>query len=306
MKKLLYIFSILGISLILLNSCREDDKTLFSYGDDIVEGAIVVFDVNPPIILGVNTLDEVQIGGELYDPIGNVAEYTLTISAVLGGAATETFTVGTYTSFPVNLNLTLQDLATLLGVTTGDIGYGDQFFFEGTVTDDQGRVYSASAPEIDDDGNWVMNGNTDIEVYNPGNGYKDGLLFDVTIGCPADSYDSSNIAGVYNVASGWSGPGTVTISVDSSDPNTLYVDGIVEIEGMVSHTPMTWHVDPATNAVTLDPVVITDNYFGYAGFFYRGGGTLFPCAGNKFVMNLDPQILNLGGWGPQGFEFTPQ
>ena len=149
-KSILYIISILGVSLLLLNSCRDDEKTLFSYGDDILDGAIVYFAEEPPLVLGVNAVSEVLYGGDIVDPLGNVATYDLEMHASLSGVITDTVLVGSYTSFPFNLSLTSQDLADLLGVDISDINFGDSFYFSGTVTSKNGIVYYGEAPEIGD------------------------------------------------------------------------------------------------------------------------------------------------------------
>lgn len=302
MKKLvLYTFGILSTFLLILNSCTNEDLTFL---DDLEKGAYVKFVTAPPTIMGVNTISELALVGELVDPNNTVAKYELEVSATLGGTDYGPATIGSYTSFPVNLNITVNDFATLLGVSVSDINFGDQFFFEGTVTSKDGTVYYAEMSEIDGD-TFVPNGLTDITIYDLTQGYKNALQFNFTIGCPADVYDPTSIPGTYNAFSdSWGVDGTVTMTVDASDPTIIYVAGITDIEGQASQRPMIWHVDPATNNVTLDPIVICANYYGYPNMFYRGGGTIFPCAGNKFAMGLDPQILDLGGWGPQGFIFT--
>ncbi len=308
------LLSIVGISFLMLNSCQNEDLLFL---DDFQKGAFLKFVDAPNPVLGVNTIDELVFNGEIEDPTGNVVKYDLKLVATLSGVEQDTVIIGTYTSFPLTLNLTVDDFSSLLEVTISDITFGDNFQFIGSVTHKNGTVYYDESPDVevigeDEDGldivKFIPGGLTHPTLSDPTLGYKSALGFEFTIGCPPNTYDPATIAGTYNAFSAsWAVDGPVTITVDGDDPYTLYVDGVIEAEGIPGNgEPMVWHVDPETNEVTCDPEIIASDYYGYADMYYEGSGTLFPCAGNTFNMALSPQILNVGGWGPQGFTFTKQ
>lgn len=306
MKKLtIYFLSILSVSLILLNSCRDDDKTLFSYGDDILDGAILHFVEEPPLVLGVNEISEVVYGGELVDPLGNVASYELKMYATISGENTDTFLIDTYNTFPLVLNFTAQNLADILDIEISDINYGDSFFFEGKVTSDDGIVYYGMGPEIDDDGNWIPNGKTDIEVFDPTNGYKDCFIFDFAIGCPANTFTPEDVEGTWDITNDPFGAalvGSFDIVAGPGENQITLVDFLGHGFSIVAD------VDPATNAITVEDQEAWDTgVFGmpYGIAWVDGDGTAFACAG-KMTFYLDHHIPNLGGWGVSIFQIEKQ
>lgn len=304
-KTLIYILGVLGVAALTLNSCRDDDKTLFSYGDDILDGAFVHFVEEPPAVVGVTSVNELSYGGEIVDPLGNVANYKLEMYASISGVITDTVLVGSYNSFPVNLNLTAQDFADLLGITVTDINYGDAFFFMGEVTSDQGITYAGSAPEIGDDGSWIPNGRTHIEAYDPTNGYKDGFLFDFAIGCPANSFTVANVVGTWDIVNdpfGASLNESLQIVAGPAENQIKLVDFLGHGFDLIVD------VDPETSAITVEDQQAWDSgVFGlpYGIAWVEGDGTAFACAG-KMTFYLDHHIPNLGGWGVSIFQIEKQ
>jgi len=303
-KSVLYIISILSISLLLLNSCRDDDKTLFSYGDDILDGAIVYFEEEPPLVLGVNSVSEVVYGGEIIDPLGNVASYQLEMYASLSGETTDTVLVDIYSSFPFTLSVTTQDLATLLGINTSDINFGDTFYFLGTVTSENGNVYYGEAPEIGDDGSWIPNGKTQIEAFDPTNGYKDAFLFDFTIGCPANSYTAADVVGTWDIVDDPFGASlSATLEIVSGPGENQLT--LLDIFGHGYDVIM--DVNAETNAIDVAKQESWDtSVFGlpYGIASVEGEGTMFACA-NTIVLFLD-HTVSIGGWGISSFKIQKQ
>lgn len=304
-KSIIYILSIFCVTLLTLNSCRDDDKTLFSYGDDILDGAFVHFIEQPPAVVGVTAINELTYGGEIVDPLGNVVNYKLEMYASISGTITDTVLIDNFTSFPVTLNFTAQDFADLLGITVSDISYGDGFFFLGEVTSDQGVTYSGSAPEIGDDGSWIPNGRTQIEAFDPTNGYKDGFLFDFAIGCPENTFTTESVVGTWLIV---------------NDPFAASLNESLEIIAGPGETELTLvdflghgfdliiDVDPQTSAIVVEGQEAWDSgVFGlpYGIAWVDGDGTAFACAG-KMTFYLDHYIPNLGGWGVSIFQIEKQ
>lgn len=304
MKNIFKIISVLSVLLFMLTtSCTEKENTWIA---DLEHGAYLVLDVVPDAVQGVTAVSEVTFVATLRDPAGTVADYTLSIVGTIGGVQTAEFVVGTYTTFPLSFDWGINELAAAVGLTAADISFGDAFNFSGTVTHINGTVYGAETPTYDD-GVLDLAGGTNDEVVDPTNGYRNGFAFGFVIGCPADTYNSASIPGNWNAFSAtWPADGTVVFTIDAADPNVMLVDGMAALDGMVdTPEPMRLTVDPADNSVLCDPdVILAVNFYGFDNMFLTGNGTIFPCAGNTILINLQYRVVQ-GSFGTYGYVFTP-
>lgn len=241
---------------------------------------------------------------EIVDPLGSVASYELKMYASLSGEITDTVLVETYTSFPANLNLTTQDITNLLGVSESDVNFGDTFFFLGKVTANNGNVYYGEAPEIGNDNTWIPNGKTDIEVFDATNGYKDGFLFDFTIGCPANSFTASEVVGTWDIVDDPFGASlNATLEIVSGPAENQLT--LVDIFGHGFDVVI--NVNAENNAIDVPKQESWDtSVFGlpYGIAPVEGKGTMFACA-NTIVLFLD-HTVSIGGWGVSVFKIQKQ
>lgn len=306
MKKTLFILSIL---LVTFFSCTNEDLL---YLDDIEDAAFIRFTTQPDATVGVNDPADVVYAGELIAS-GPVASYALEIYADLSGVRTDTFAVETYTSFPINLNLTASDIATLLGVTTDDFSFGDKFYFEGTVTSTSGVVYYGEAPVYDlgdddvdpSDDTYEPNGNVDEQVYDAGNGYKDGYLFDFQIGCPTTSLTDEAIVGDYVYTDHYGGESNCTIYADADVEFRYWVIGMYSGWGYPIPNEVYFDVDPVT-LIAFAPRqdVGVPDFFGFADLAWTWQGQTFPCS-TKVVDGIEDMLFGGGSLGDGQGIFEP-
>lgn len=93
-------------------------------------------------LFSIDHLNETLFGGSLTTPGGNVVKYELFVrransSAVVTGNYVKLLTV---TSFPSEISITPEMIATALGITTSDLQYGDVYRFLGYSYDANGNV----------------------------------------------------------------------------------------------------------------------------------------------------------------------
>ena len=75
-----------------------------------------------------DSVEGFSISGKLMDANGNTSSYTLSVEAKIDGAIIVAEDFYEVTSFPADVNITVSDIATALGLTTGDISMGDFSF----------------------------------------------------------------------------------------------------------------------------------------------------------------------------------
>jgi len=308
MRRSIYLIGLFALSVVLPNSCTEQHAVSLDKWESLKPGANVSFEEPPPTVLGVNSVSELAYTATVLAPSGRVANYEVQVYADLSGTTnvrTDTGTLGTYTSFPLDLNYNATDLAAAVGMTVDSIGFGDSFYFIGIVTDDEGNEYYAGDPTLEEviDGNDTLlifdgGGSTNEFYYDPTTGYWNAFQFQFTIGCPENTMDIDALVGTW------------AITVD--DFETYLHDGTFEMisgpgENQVTCVDWFGHpeaydvvltLDPVTNAITVDrqPAWHCDN-FGctYGEGSVDGGGTMFQCAG--FMSLTLEHTVSLGSFG---------
>ncbi len=292
MRRSIYVTGLFALAAVLLNSCTEQHAVSLDKWESLKPGANVYFEEQPPAVVGVNSIADLTYTATVLDPTGRVASYELQVHADLSATAnvrTHTGTLGTYTTFPLEIEYGATDLAQAVGMTVDSISFGDSFYFSGIVTDDEGNEYYAGDPslEVEIEGNdtvYVFDGGGSINeiYYDPTTGYRNAFQFQFTIGCPENTMNIDDLVGTW------------AITVDDFD--TYLHDGTFEMikgpgENQVTCVDWFGHpeaydvvltLDPATNAITVDrqPAWHCDNWgCGYGEGSVDGGGTMFQCAG---------------------------
>lgn len=144
MKKI-YLLSITLFCLCFL-SCEKDES--LDPRPLLVGGQFVRLDITRPR-MNSEDINNTSFGGLLTAPSGNVAKFNLYVRKYDGlVVATEFKLVKTITSFPTDLSITPQDIATALNLQLSDLRFADVFRFYGESFDANGNradYYSLSA-----------------------------------------------------------------------------------------------------------------------------------------------------------------
>ncbi|MEX0312994.1 MAG: hypothetical protein AB3N18_02375 [Allomuricauda sp.] len=305
-----------------LTSCEDDDKNQLN--DFLETGGFVRFvGQNPPGAVGVNEISELSYSFSVEDPNGTAAMYDLRLYADLAGVRTDTVQVEQVTTLPASFSFNAEDIASLLGVTVDDLGFGDNFFFTASVTTTDGTVYGGAdrlnflqvfpQPDgtyLDEDDDPVDVGPNDV-IYTTADGdtflaggqnntddlldeagYRQAFEFGFVILCP--TVDFALLPGTYDVTNlGFAGffgeTDFVREVVAGPGANQItIIDGEWPSAGSQD---LVLDIDPTTGAVSLGEVAIA--FDAAAGAFATDNwgsatGFVFTCTGNiVLVMDFD-------------------
>ena len=156
--------------LVLVLGCTDDNNLL----EDIAErGGFIQFkDVPTTLDINILELDTAAISEPLIDPNNNATSYSLTL--YFDGTVVNDFIV--IRSFPTNLELSVSDFTSALGITNDDIELDTKFTLVATVVTPTG-TYSGFSPSYDSN-NVNQGGDTTVRLKSAG--YRDAIEFDVT------------------------------------------------------------------------------------------------------------------------------
>lgn len=216
------------------------------------------------------------------DANNNAASYSIyKISATVSGVSLGSVAVTdiNYTSFPAQVNISLNQIAGYFGLTGADLTYGDSFRIFARVTTTDGRVFDGEIPSTVP--GVVPNGNvTTGDLLNSTFGYKQAMQFPVTIACA--SLDISQLLGTYKVEFDefeeyeFRVPATHTTQcVAGPTPNTIKFINFSNIG-----TDLVVTLDPATQSATSPRTQIYNSFYTYGACFATGNsGLVFSCIG---------------------------
>ena len=140
--KRIYMY-IMGLALVCAGfvSCEEDDKDpMRIHLDESIKAPFVRINGFQNVV-GKGDLGTASFDATVNALEGNVASWEATVSLEVGGAvAAGPVTVLSTTSFPNDVTMTYEEIASALGLTTDDIDGGNVFRFLGTATGTDGRV----------------------------------------------------------------------------------------------------------------------------------------------------------------------
>jgi len=177
-------------------SCTDESKFTNPVTFHLEQGAFATFSEGiAPNGVSFEIPSEAQFTRTITDPAGNIASYSLSFTATLvTGQVTVVNDFFTTTSFPSTLNVTAQGLADAMGLTLGDLNFGDNFQFIATVVRNDGQVFLGSAPGLNADGS-LQPGNTEPTLLLPS--YNNAMNFGFTFACPA--FPNTDLIGIWDV-----------------------------------------------------------------------------------------------------------
>lgn len=172
-------------------SCEDDEKNKFNIISGS-EGAFVRFAEPFPSVVDVSSLDQlaaVSITTVIESPDNNVVRYSMSVGATISGETMDPMPLGNeITSFPTSLTITMDEIASALGIATSDIGFGDTFDFVGTAVNEAGTIYTSERQRFDQDTKEVTGGNNSADLLDE-DGYRNAFEFGFAIPCPAEAGD---------------------------------------------------------------------------------------------------------------------
>lgn len=229
------------------------------------------------------------------DPNGNAVSYKIyKVEAVIQG-----FDLGeqamdkVYTNFPADVNITLEEIAALYGLTANDITYGDSFRFYAEVTTTDGIVYAGESPSTDVE--VPVRNLTTEDLLNPTYGYKQAMQFGVTVAC--QSFVAADMLGTWTwTIDDWDYPLVANDTyqcIQGSNPNEfIFVDFRNDQDvnpGVPSRSyDLVVNIDPATQSVVINK---QENWnsamygLSYGIASVEGNGLVFTCIG-RISMDL--------------------
>jgi hypothetical protein len=278
MKKFLLILS----SIILFSSCTKE--VIKSDVSNFQKGGFAIFEKNPIVTAG---LSGGKYKATIVDANSNAVEYRIiSVGAKIAGVAYPAEIVDYKYSFPANVDLSLNTLAALFGLTAADITYGDSFTLIAEVKRADGTIFRGVAPSttgLNPNGNNTMN-----QLLSAGSNFKSAMNFTFTVACP--SFDRNAMIGTY---------------LRTNDPFDFVVDPFQVIAGpnaneliLVNWTGegknCTLVVNPDSQAVSVAKQgAWTHPTFGLASV--EGDGLAFSCVG---LLNLNlAHTVSAGSFG---------
>ena len=137
MKNLKFLF--VGIALLSLNSCMDEDKILAIPP----AGALVTITPDGAAVFDLNDITGSIYSGELNDATLNVANYELKANVYYKGSNTQSgaATVYSASSFPSRLEISAAEALQAIGLTKDQVTPGDLVEFRAIITTTDGRTF---------------------------------------------------------------------------------------------------------------------------------------------------------------------
>jgi hypothetical protein len=180
MKNLKYIYGLLVV--LFVTSCSTDQSTFRNPAiHELENGAFVRWEVVPASSF--ESVDGFAISGKLLDANGNTSEYSLSVQATVSGTSLTAEDFYSVSSFPADINVTVADIASALGIEVSDINMGDFFQFYGKATRTDGTVFYATDPNYGKDRDNSNIGYTQSNL-NLNASYTSAMDFNAILACP--------------------------------------------------------------------------------------------------------------------------
>ena len=133
MKKLKYIYLVVFMIAV---SCTDQSTFNNPAIHELENGSMVRFKALPPTSF--DSVEGFGIKGTLHDVNGNTSSYDLHLTATISGQVISAENIWSTNNFPSEVDLTVADFASALGIEVSDINMGDFFQFYGTSTRNDG------------------------------------------------------------------------------------------------------------------------------------------------------------------------
>lgn len=269
-------YTLIILSLFTLWACKEDDK-LFEPQTESELGALIRFANSPrPATIAADDPTNFTFTQLLEDPNGTVADYKI---AVLNSSGEYVDLGIILTSFPSDLVLTADMLASALQEDASSFVFGKTFNFRGTLTSTSGVVYSGEPQNFDATTGIITGGNSDLtNIGDLSSNYRDALQFPLTIACPSIT-DTSSYTGTFSVVShtygafGFASETGIQINAGPGANQITIVNGIYSLLGS---SDLILDIDLNLGTTTVNAESVGDaawNAFGLNATYVAGGGT---------------------------------
>lgn len=182
MKNLKFIFSLLVV--LVLVSCTDQSTFRNPAIHELENGAFVEWETLPAASF--DSVEGFAIAGRLLDANGNTSAYTISVQAKVSGVVMTAEDFYEVSSFPAEVNITVDDVAAALGITAADISMGDFFQFYGKATRNDGTVFYATDPDYGTDRDNTNIGYTQQNL-NLNASYTSAMSFSAILACPLPS-----------------------------------------------------------------------------------------------------------------------
>jgi hypothetical protein len=178
---------------------------------------------------------------------------------VSSGEAFQRVKIADISSFPADFTFTLGDVAAKLG----EINEGDVIYIEVVTTRDGMTTRSNAA-------------------------LAQVVFCQYNVNMATGSYHS--------LSADWNSEGDISIKADAADQFTVYVTGLVTIEGQnEDQGPLVMHINPATFEVIADKTVLASVAWGETNFAYEGSGSYNSCTGlYEMIFNISTDQYDYG------------
>lgn len=193
-------------------------------------------------------------------------------------------------SFPANITINATQLKTLFGISSIDFGSYFEIGLEVLLSD--GKWYTPFTP------NGIAYNSGSLNLLPAGSTpvlkFKAPCLFDsnMSIGSYREFSDESE----------WNVDGDVTITADPSDPYTVYINGMAQVDGLSGDKALKVTINPSDFSVTAEKTIIASSAFGYTNYAMEGTGSFDSCSGT-YDMTINISV-DEGDFGPFIFKFT--
>ena len=268
-------FLIVGILLLGLNSCVDEDKILAIPPS----GALITItpDADSTAVFDLNNASGSIFSAEFLDATNNVVNYELSANVYYAGTATRSSSVVVFSAseFPSRLEISAAEVLSKLGISSTAVVPGDLIEFRAVLTTLDGRVFDSG----------------DLNGDAAGEALLGAYKWDLAFGC---DWQGSSVNGTT-----W----TVSYSYYWGDPTDLYAESVgtttaTESNGVVTFTDI-WGpgldlvvtVDTASGAITdAESVVLQSTFGSYADQYYTArslsGKNFFSCATTQLSFDL--------------------
>lgn len=267
MKKTIF-FGLALFSACLIGSCDESEDPVGLRDVGIVPS---LYDANPAVFDSKdleNTFVKFKVALSEGDK-PEKAELYVSYNGAAGSVKSKK--VSDIANFPADVTVYATDAVQALGIALEDLENDDVFTFEVVFTSHGGKVTRSNS------------------------------LLNVPVAC---AFDPAQAFGSYRgVSDGWEVDGPLTITQDEDDPYTVYVAGLVELDGAVEDLgPLKMTIDPITFAVKAEKTALGSDFDGYHNVSYQGTGIFGTCDG-KYTMSFTITVDG-GSFGLYSFTFT--
>ena len=191
MKNLKFIYCILTVMIIV--SCTDQSTFRNPAIHQLENGAFVEWDVVPAA--SYDSVEGFSITGNLNDVNGNTSSYSMSMTAKISGNLIDVEDFYEVSSFPATVNITVDDIATALGLTAADISMGDFFQFYGKTTRTDGTVFYGTGPDYGEHQDNTNIGYTQSNL-NLNASYTSAMSFSAILACPIPN---NMFVGTYNM-----------------------------------------------------------------------------------------------------------